>query len=746
MAMMLTGENSRIVAKRVDERIKEVQSKLPPGIVLRTVYDRSALVDRTIGTVEENLLEGAILVVAVLLVLLGNWRAALIVASAIPLAFLFAMTGMVQGRLSGNLMSLGAIDFGLIIDGAVVIVENVVRQLAEEQSQKGRKLTVEERLHVVLSASKEVANPMFFGVLIITVVYLPILTLNGVEGKMFSPMAIAVMLCLGAALVLALTLMPVLCSFWLRSQVREGDSLPMRIAKRLYQPVLQWSLHRRRIVVTGAVALFVVAVFVFTRLGAVFVPRLDEGSFLAMVFRTNSISLDASLEMEKKTEQVLAQVPEVARVFSRIGTSEIATDPMPVSQTDLYIFYRPRSQWPKRQWHALSKDELAGAIIKRIEEQVHEQAVVMSQPIEMRFNELLEGVRSDISVKIFGNDYDVLERTADEVKEILEKVPGAGEVEFEASGRVPMLEVQINRAALVKYSLDAADVNKPIAIALGGKPVGALVEANRHYDIVVRMADSLRETLSQIRDLPVRVGESGMVKLSQVADFNLVASVDPIRRDDGRRRAAILVNLRGRDVDSFVREAEQAIREQVQIPAGYTIEFGGQFKNLREARARLVIVVPLALALIFLLVFMSLQSLSQTLLISTGVPLAATGGVFALWARGMPFSISAAVGFIALSGVAVLNGLVLISRFNQLRQRGKSVRDAVLEGTMTRLRPVLMTAFVASFGFIPMAVATSSGAQVQRPLATVVIGGILSSTFLTLVFLPALYCLTTQRR
>ena len=745
MAMMLTGENSRIVAKRVDERIKEVQSKLPSGIVLRTVYDRSALVDRTIGTVEGNLLEGAVLVVVVLLVLLGNWRAALIVASAIPLAFLFAITGMVQGRLSGNLMSLGAIDFGLIIDGAVVIVENVVRQLAEEQSQKGRRLKVEERLAVVLSAGKEVANPMFFGVLIITVVYVPILTLNGVEGKMFSPMAIAVMLCLGAALVLALTLMPVLCSFWLRIQVREGDNLPMRIARRLYQPVLHWALRRRTIVVTGAAALFVLAVFAFTRLGAVFVPRLDEGSFLAMVFRTNSISLDGSLEMEKKTEQVLAHLPEVARVFSRIGTSEIATDPMPVSQTDLYIFYKPRSQWPKHQRHSLSTDELAQAIIRRLAEQIPQQAVVMSQPIEMRFNELLEGVRSDLSVKIFGNDYDALDRTAEEVKEILEKVPGAGEVEFEAAGRVPMLEVQINRAALVKYSLDAADVNKPIAIALGGKPVGALVEANRRYDIVVRMADSLRETLGQVRDLPVRVGESGMVKLSQVASFNLVTSVDPIRRDDGRRRAAILVNLRGRDVDSFVREAKQAIREKIQIPAGYTIEFGGQFKNLREARARLVMVVPLALALIFLLVFLALKSLSQTLLISTGVPLAATGGVFALWARGMPFSISAAVGFIALSGVAVLNGLVLISRFNQLHQNGKSVRDAVLEGTMTRLRPVLMTAFVASFGFVPMAVATSSGAEVQRPLATVVIGGILSSTFLTLVFLPALYCLTTKK-
>ncbi len=740
MAMMLTGENSRVVAKRVAQRIQEIQPKLPPGVVIHTVYDRSALVDRTIATVEKNLFEGAILVVVVLLALLGNWRAALIVACAIPLSFLFAMTGMVQGKISGNLMSLGAIDFGLIIDGAVVIVENIVRRLAAQQHHLGRPLTREERFHAVLAASKEVGNPMFFGVLIITIVYVPILALTGVEGKMFHPMAIAVMLCLGGALLLTLTLMPVLCSFVLGGRIHEGDNPVMRLARKIYQPVLEWSLGRRWLVTGGAVVLLVLSIFVFNRLGAVFVPKLDEGSLLAMVFRTNSINLDASLEMQQKTEKVLlANVPEIERVFSRIGTSEVATDPMPPSQTDFYIFYKPQKQWRKIDGHAMSKDDLAKIIDQEIEENVPGQEVIMSQPIEMRFNELLEGVRSDIAVKIFGDDYDELEKIADEVKELLEKIPGAGDVDFEASGRVPMLEAHANRAALLKYNLPVSEVNDAISTAVGGQTVGALIEGNRRYDIVVRMPEELRQRLGEIETLPVRVGENGLLPLSKVADFKITASVDPIKRDSGQRRAAILVNLRGRDVESFVREAERQIREKIEIPEGYTIEFGGQFKNLQEARARLAILVPATLALIFVLVFMAFGSLRQTLIIYTGVPLAATGGVFALWICGMPFSISAGVGFIALSGVAVLDGLVMLSYFNQLREEGHAVRDAVLEGSLTRLRPILMTALVASFGFVPMAIATGAGAEVQRPLAIVVIGGLLSSTFLKLVLLPVLY-------
>jgi cobalt-zinc-cadmium resistance protein CzcA len=740
MAMMLMGENSRIVAKRVAERIHEIQPKLPPGIVIRPVYDRSALVDRTISTVEKNLIEGAILVVVVLLALLGNWRAAFIVACAIPLSLLFAMTGMVQGRISGNLMSLGAIDFGLIIDGAVVVVENIVRQLAAKQRDLGRKLTTEERSHVVLLASKEVGNPMFFGVLIITIVYVPIFSLAGIEGKMFQPMAIAVMLCLSSALVLALTLMPVLCSFLLRGKITERDNLPMHIAKKIYAPLLQFALRQRWLVVSSALILLVLSLFIFSKLGAVFVPKLDEGSFLAMVFRKNSVSVDGALDSEKKVETILLErVPEIERVFSRIGTSEVATDPMPPSQTDLYIFYKPPGQWRIENGHRLSKDDLAKSMIEEIEKEVPGHEILMAQPIEMRFNELLEGVRADIAVKVFGDDYDELEKIAGEVKELLEKIPGAGEVEFEASGRVPMLEVRVNRDALRKVNLHAADVNKAVATAMAGHTVGSVIEANRRVDLVVRMPESYRENLDELRNLPVRIGENGMLPLGKLTDFKTTESVDPIRRDSGQRRAAIMVNLRGRDVESFVREAQQKLKSEIKLPDGYSLEFGGAFENLQRARARLAVVVPTALALIFVLVFMASGSLRQTLVIYTGIPLAATGGVLALWLRELPFSISAGVGFIALSGVAVLNGLVMISYFNQLREQGMNVSEAVVEGALTRLRPVLMTALVASFGFVPMAISTTAGAEVQRPLATVVIGGILSSTFLTLVLLPVLY-------
>jgi cobalt-zinc-cadmium resistance protein CzcA len=738
--LMLSGENSRTVAKSVAHRIEEIRPRLPLGVVMETVYDRSTLVEQTIATVGRNLFEGAVLVVVVLLALMGSWRAALIVAAAIPLSLLFAMTGMVEGRISGNLMSLGAIDFGLIIDGAVVIVENVVRSLAGKQHQLGRKLTREERLHVVASASKEVASPMFFGVVIITIVYLPILSLTGIEGRMFHPMAVTVMLCLGSALVLALTLMPALCSFVLRGQVKEGDNLPLRWAKAAYRPTLRWAIRLRWVVSAAAVALLAVAVVVFKNLGAEFVPKLDEGSFTALVTRSNTASLDTSLKMQERTEEVLlAEVPEVTAVFSRLGTPEVATDPMPVGAADLFISYKPRSEWRKVNGRRMTKDELAKNILEVIEEKVPGQEMVMSQPIEMRFNELMEGIRADVSVKLFGNDYDVLEKAASEIKELLGKVPGAGEVEFEASGRTPMLEIQVNREALINYNVSAAELNKAVTTALGGEPVGLFVEGNRRFDIVLRLPEEARENLHVLENLPVRVGGSGIVPLNKLAQLKRTASVDPIRRDSGQRRAAILVNLRGRDVEGFVREAEQKIRSGIELPEGYTIEFGGQIKNLKEARLRLAVVVPATLALIFVLVFAALGSLRQTLLIYTGVPLAATGGIFALWARGMPFSISAGVGFIALSGVAVLNGLVLISYFNQLRKQGKGVSEAVSEGALTRLRPVLMTALVASFGFVPMALATSAGAEVQRPLATVVIGGILSSTFLTLVLLPVLY-------
>jgi heavy metal efflux system protein len=742
VSMMLMGENSHAVAERVAEKVQEIQKRLPVGVVISPEYNRKNLVHRTIRTVATNLFEGAMLVIAVLLFLLGNWRAALIVATAIPLAFLFALTGMTRFGISGNLMSLGAIDFGLIIDGAVVIVENVVRQLGLKQHQLGRALTSEERLHTVVAASQQVGTPMFFGVLIIAIVYLPILALSGIEGKMFHPMALTVMLALGGSLVLALTLMPALCSFLLRGNIAERDNAVIRAVKHVYAPILALSLRLRWLVVVTAAALFAVAIFIFTRIGADFIPKLDEGTFTMMVYRASSINLDRSVEEQRKTEiEIQKRVPEVTHVFSRIGSAEIATDPMPPSDCDFYIYYKQQNEWRKVNGRTISKEDLAKIISTEIEKLNPGARVMVAQPVEMRFNEMLEGVRADIAVKIFGNDYDELERLGSEVKEVLEQIPGTreGEVEYETTGRAPMLEIRVKRDVLAKYNLHAGEVNQTIAAALGGQTVGTMIEENKRFDIVVRLAEADRENLETIRALPVRVGESGLLPLGDLADIERVKTVSPILRDSAQRRAALMVNLRGRDVESWVREAEAKVREQVKLPEAYTLEFGGQFENLREAKARLAIVVPAALVFIFVLIFMAFGSVRQALLIYSGVPLAVTGGVVALWLRNMPFSISAAVGFIALSGVAVLNGVVMIAYFNQLREGGREVRSAVIEGSLTRLRPVLMTAAVAAFGFIPMALSTSAGAEVQRPLATVVIGGIISSTFLTLVLLPVLY-------
>jgi cobalt-zinc-cadmium resistance protein CzcA len=750
VAMMLMGENSHAVAERVAEKVEEIQKRLPAGVVINPEYNRKNLVHRTIRTVGTNLFEGALLVTAVLLLLIGNWRAAFIVASAIPLAFLFAVTGMKRFGISGNLMSLGAIDFGLIIDGAVVIVENVVRQLGAKQHQIGRRLTVEERLPVVVTASKQIGTPMFFGVLIIAIVYVPILALAGIEGKMFHPMALTVMLALGGSLVLALTLMPALCSFLLRGNIAERENAIIRGIKSTYSPILRLSLRFRWIVIVGAVGFFALALFIFTKLGADFIPKLDEGAFTIMLFRSSSMNLERTIEEQRKTEQeIKKRVPEITHVFSRIGSAEIATDPMPPSDCDFYIYYKPRSEWRKRRNDPISKDDLAKLITTEIEALNPGARVMVAQPVEMRFNEMLEGIRADIAVKIFGNDYDVLERLGSEVKGVLEQIPGTregeGEVEYETTSRAPMLEIRVKRDVLAKYNLHAADVNETIAAALGGQNVGMLVEGNRRFEIVVRLSENDRPNLDVIRALPVRVGQSGMLQLGQLADVERVKTVSPILRDSAQRRAALMVNLRGRDVDSWVKEASAKVREHVRFPEGYTIEFGGQFENLREAKARLAIVVPAALAFIFVLIFMAFGSVRQALLVYSGVPLAVTGGVIALWLRGMPFSISAAVGFIALSGVAVLNGVVMIACFNQLREQGRDVRAAVLEGSTTRLRPVIMTAAVAAFGFVPMALSTNAGAEVQRPLATVVIGGIISSTFLTLLLLPLLYDLVERR-
>ncbi len=738
--MMLAGENSREVSLRVKARLVEIQSKLPDGVEIQTQYDRSLLIDRTIGTVEKNLVEGALLVVVVLLLLLGNWRAALIVACAIPLSFLFALTGMRYWGISGNLMSLGAVDFGLIIDGAVVIVENIVRQLGQRQHKLGRALTVEERTQTVLTASKQVGSPMFFGVLIIAVVYLPILALTGIEGKMFHPMALTVMLALGGALILSLTLMPALCAGLLRGRISEEDNLLIRLAKRLYAPALHLALRLRWLVTTGAITLFVGSLWVFTHLGAEFVPKLDEGSITAMLYKPVGMSMEESLRTDIEVENRLhAEFPEITRIFSRIGTSAIASDPMPANESDVYLFYQPISAWPKTAGRPTTKAELCVQIEAALKKINPDYDLLFAQPIEMRFNEMLEGTKAELAVKIFGPDYDVLEPLAKQVKAILEKTPGAAQVEYETDGRTPQLQLSVKREILRRHNLQAAEVNHAVQAALAGEIVGSIVEGNRRGDIVVRMPEALRADDAEIKKLPLRVGGYGLLPLGDTVDFSTLQTVEPIQHDGGQRRAALMINLSTRDIEGYVHRVEKTIAAELKLPEGYVVEFGGQFQNLQEARARLAVVVPSALALIFVLIFIAFGSLRQAFLVYSGIPLAVTGGIAALWLRDMPFSITAAVGFIALTGVAVLNGVVLLSYFNQLREEGRPLAEAVVEGALTRLRPVLMTAAVASLGFVPMALATGAGAEVQRPLATVVIGGIVSSTLLTLVVLPVLY-------
>lgn len=739
-AIMLAGGNSRLVARDAVVRLGRIQEKLPGGIEIRVVYDRSDLVRATIGTVEKNLTEGALLVAAILLALLGHWRAALLVALAIPLSFLFMLTGMARSGLSANLMSLGAIDFGLIVDGSVVIVENILRHLAGRQKELGRILTPMERAHEVHMAAREVVRPMFFGVTIITLVYVPILALTGIEGKMFRPMALSVMLALAGSLLLALTLMPALASWFLGGRLREEDGLLVRGARALYRPLLARALRFRLVAVAVAVALFGGAVLIFPRLGAEFIPQLDEGSLSLQMIRGNSVALGDSVNLQKVSEKLLLEkFPEISHIFSRIGTAEIATDAMGPNVSDTYVFFNPRETWREIDGHTATKEQLIDLMRRELVSTIPGQTYLFTQPIQMRFNEIMAGARADLSLKIYGTDFAELERIAGEARDLLRPIRGGGDVEFDALGRVPMLEVTPRRDALQRLNLHADEINEVIAIALAGGEAGTLVDGNQRFDAVVRLPEARRLDLAGFRDLPVITPDNVNVPLSQLADIAVVDRVGTINRENTQRRVAILINVRGRDTEGFVTEASETLDRQLNLPPGYYYEFGGQFENLQAARVRLAVVVPLTLALIFALIYASFGSARQAALVYTGIPLAVTGGVFALWVRGIPFSISAAIGFIALSGVAVLNGVVMVSFFNQLRERGRTVREAVVEGALTRLRPVLMTALVASLGFVPMAVATGSGAEVQRPLATVVIGGILSATFLTLVLLPALY-------
>ncbi|NVZ19401.1 CusA/CzcA family heavy metal efflux RND transporter [Pseudomonas costantinii] len=741
---MLIGENSRTVSQAVAKKLEEINRSLPEGVVAVTVYDRTNLVEKAIATVKKNLFEGALLVVAVLFLFLGNIRAALITAMVIPLAMLFTFTGMFTNKVSANLMSLGALDFGIIVDGAVVIVENAIRRLAHAQQRHGRLLTRSERLHEVFAAAKEARRALIFGQLIIMVVYLPIFALTGVAGKMFHPMAFTVVIALLGAMILSVTFVPAAIALFVTGKVKEEENLVMRTARRAYAPVLDWVMARRPLVFGLAVLTIVASGLVASRMGSEFIPSLSEGDFAQQALRVPGTSLTQSVQMQQQLEKTLmAQVPEIERVFARTGTAEIASDPMPPNISDSYVMLKPKDQWPDPK----KSREVLIADIQRASAIVPGSAYELSQPIQLRFNELISGVRSDVAVKVFGDDMTVLNKTAGEIAETLKKLNGASEVKVEQTSGLPVLTINIDRDKAARFGLNVGDVQDTIAVAVGGRQAGTLYEGDRRFDMVVRLSDALRTDIDGLSRLLIPVpalasnvsGQLGFIALSQVASLDLVLGPNQISRENGKRLVIVSANVRGRDIGSFVEEAETAINTQVKVPAGYWTTWGGQFEQLKEASERLRIVVPVALLLVFGLLFMMFNNLKDGLLVFTGIPFALTGGIMALWLRDIPLSISAGVGFIALSGVAVLNGLVMIAFIRNLREEGRSLSVAINEGALTRLRPVLMTALVASLGFIPMALATGTGAEVQRPLATVVIGGIISSTLLTLLVLPALY-------
>jgi cobalt-zinc-cadmium resistance protein CzcA len=752
-AFMLVGANSREVSQAAAAKIEAANTSLPAGVRARPVYDRTALVDRTIATVSKNLVEGALLVIAVLFLLLGNFRAALITAAVIPLAMLFTIIGMVRGGVSGNLMSLGALDFGLIVDGAVIIIENCLRRFGDAQNTLGREMTREERFDLTAVATAEVIRPSLFGVGIITAVYLPIFALSGIEGKMFHPMAITVVLALTGAMVLSLTFVPAAVAVFLSGRVAEKENRLILWARRRYAPVLAWALRRRAPVLGGAVALIAVCALLATRLGTEFIPSLDEGDVTVHALRIPGTSLSQAVSMQAALEHSFARLPEVERVFSKIGTAEIANDPMPPSVTDTFVMLKPREDWPDpRKSKAAFLEELE-AVARRLPGNNYE----FTQPIQMRMNELISGVRADVAVKVYGDDLDQLVELAEQIERVMQAVPGAADVETEQATGLPVLSVVPDRQALARYGLNPGDVQETVATAIGGEVAGQLFEGDRRFDIVVRLPEALRQDPARFGDLPIplRNGDdnrdessrdaswmSGVphtVPLREVAKIDIRTGPNQINREDGKRRVVVTANVRGRDLGGFVGELQQRIAAEVEMPAGYWIGYGGTFEQLISAGQRLSVVVPMTLAIIFALLFWTFGSARDAVIVFSGVPLALTGGVIALLLRGIPLSISAGVGFIALSGVAVLNGLVMIAFIRKLREQGVRLDDAIVDGALGRLRPVLVTALVASLGFLPMALNVGAGSEVQRPLATVVIGGIVSSTLLTLLVLPALY-------
>ena len=758
---MLVGENSRQVAQAAANRLDNIRASLPDGVELTPLYDRTKLVDKTIATVKKNLTEGALLVIAVLFILLGNWRAALITAAVIPLAMLMTITGMVNSRVSGNLMSLGALDFGLIVDGAVIIVENCLRYLSDHQRRHGSLPGLTERLRLVREATVEVVRPSVFGVTIILIVYVPIFSLSGVEGKMFHPMAFTVITALVSALILSLTVVPASIALFIRGRVNEKENRIMLWLRNAYIPVLHFVMRHRVPVVVAAVALVVLASAQATRLGTEFVPSLDEGDIALHALRIPGTSLTQAVEMQTLLEARLQAFPEVSHVFTKIGTAEIATDPMPPSVADTFVILKPRDAWPDPRKPKDSLVEEMEAAAKRIPGNNYE----FTQPIQMRFNELIAGVRSDLAVKVYGDDLDALIHLAEQIETVVAAIPGAADVRTEQVTGLPTLTVTPDREKLAYYGLDVASIQDTIRIATGGETVGQVFEGDRRFDLVVRLPDTVRSDLDALKRLPIRLpeieereiaGDADMmgvardpaetVPLIELADVEIGIGPNQISRENGKRRVFVTVNVRGRDLGSFVKDVQGAVATKIDLPAGYWLDYGGTFEHLISASRRLFLVVPLTLLIIFGLLFMAFNSGKDAAIVFTGVPLALTGGVAALMLRDLPLSISAAIGFIALSGVAVLNGVVMLSFIRELRSTGVGLEQAIIDGAVTRLRPVLMTALVASLGFVPMALNIGTGAEVQRPLATVVIGGIISSTVLTLLVLPVLYRLVYKDR
>ena len=744
--LMLMGENSRTVAQAVAEKLEIAAKALPAGVVAKPIYDRTALVDRTIETVETNLLEGALLVIVVLFLLLGNIRAAIITAAVIPLSMMLTITGMVQNKVSGNLMSLGALDFGLIVDGAVIIVENCLRRFGQEQHGLGRLLTRDERFALAEAATVEVIKPSIFGVLIITLVYVPIFALTGVEGKMFHPMAFTVVFALTAAMILSLTFVPAAVALFVTGKVEEKESFMMRGARSLYQPALDWALRLRWAIVAGAVGLVAVSGFAASRMGSEFIPNLDEGDIALHALRIPGTSLTQAIGMQLTLEAAISKLPEVERVVSKIGTADIATDPMPPSVADTYVLLKERKDWPDPR---KPRDQLVAeleAVVSRIPGNNYE----FTQPIQMRFNELISGVRSDVAVKIYGDNLQQLAELGEQVEGVIGAIDGAQDAKVEQVTGLPVLQITPNRVALARLGLNVADVQNAVGTAFGGTEAGQVFEGDRRFDVIVRLPERLRQdvdAIGQLRiPLPGHDGDPrGYVPLQEVASIDLSIGPNQISRENGKRRVVVTANVRGRDLGSFVTELREKVGAEVELPAGYWVGYGGTFEQLISGAQRLALVVPVVLLLIVGLLYGLFRSVRDALVVFSGVPLALTGGILALMVRGMPLSISAGVGFIALSGVAVLNGVVMLTFIRSLREQGQTLDEAIRDGALTRLRPVLMTALVASLGFIPMAFNVGAGAEVQRPLATVVIGGIISSTILTLLVLPALYRLIHGR-